>query len=172
MPAENTSNIFLTGFMGTGKTTVGLILAELLQRPFVDLDKKIEQREGCTIAEIFASHGENYFRESETVLLKSLTKQQATVYATGGGIVGRKGNRQLMRSLGHIVYLKASWSILQLRLEKSTGRPLIDENKGWDAVKSLWEARLPLYEKADIVIDTDGLTPLDVAHKIITGLAL
>ena len=156
--------------MGTGKSTVGKLLADLLQRPFVDFDEVIEQREGRRITEIFAVEGEGYFRDCETETLKALHLQPCAVYATGGGIVERDENRHEMKISGRVVYLKTCWPILKTRLQQSVDRPLVDPANGWDIVKQLWTKRQPFYEDADFVVETDGLTPLQVAERIVSAL--
>jgi shikimate kinase len=165
-------NVFLTGFMGTGKSTVGKLLADLLECSFVDLDEMIEQRQNRSIAVIFAADGERYFRDCETEILKELPQLPRTIYATGGGLVIRDENRRQMQSLGRIVYLKTNWSTLKQRLQQSKVRPLVNSAKDWDSVESLLAQRQSYYEHADIIIDTDNLTPLQVAHKIATELTL
>jgi shikimate kinase len=166
MISEASNRIFLTGFMGAGKSTIGKLLANLLMCPFVDIDELIVRQEGRTIAEIFTADGEDTFRDCETKALKSLCQQPPAVYATGGGIVLRAENRREMKNHGRIVYLKADWPTLMNRLQQSVGRPLVDPEKGWDVPRTLWLERLPFYEEADIVVDTDGLTPLAAAQKI------
>ena len=165
-------NVFLTGFMGAGKTTVGRSLAELTGCPFHDLDSMIVQREKRSIAEIFAADGEEYFRNCETVVLSTLKKQDRAVYATGGGIVMRDKNRAMMRSIGRIVYLHADWETLRGRLQGSVDRPLVDQATGWHDLEQLWLSRLPDYQDADLVVDTDASTPLQVAQKIVSRLQL
>ena len=170
MRSNTQENIFLTGFMGAGKSTVGKLLADLLGCAFNDLDEMIVQREGRTIADIFAAESECYFRDRETAILKELCSQPSAVYATGGGLVVRDENRIQMQRLGRVVYLKASWPTLKMRLQSSTGRPLITPVKDWTKLKKLWSERQPFYEAADVVVATDGLTPLQVAQKIVSGL--
>ena len=170
MNSGTSINIFLTGFMGTGKSTVGKLLADLLQCPFVDLDDIIVQRESHTITEIFAADGESYFRDCETEILKALRQQPCAVYATGGGIVERDENRHVMKNFGRIVYLKTCWPILKARLQQSVDRPLVDPAHGWDDVRELWIKRQSFYEDADFVVETDGLTPLAVAERIVSVL--
>ncbi|MBE0577412.1 MAG: shikimate kinase [Desulfuromonadales bacterium] len=170
MQPEITHNIFLTGFMGAGKSTVGKILADLLKCAYSDLDDMIVQREKRTIAEIFAAEGEDYFRDCETTVLQSLRSQPAAVYATGGGLVVRDENRRQMQILGRVVYLKASWPTLMNRLQQSTDRPLVTPERDWHNLNQLWTKRQVFYEDADIVVETDGLTPLQVAQKIASGL--
>lgn len=156
--------------MGAGKTTVGRLLAELLQYRFVDLDEMIVARENRPIKTIFSEAGEGYFRDCETAVLAGLDPVHTAVYATGGGIIMREENRRAMRNLGRIVYLQSAWPTLQERLLTSTQRPLVDPEKGWDDVEALWSKRQPYYQDADLVIVTDGLTPLQVAQRIVSEL--
>jgi shikimate kinase len=165
-------NIFLTGFMGAGKSTVGELLAARLNTPFLDLDAMIVQRENRTIAEIFATDGEGYFRDCETSTLKALRQQAIAVYATGGGIVERDENRRDMKAIGRILYLKTGWPTLRTRLQQSVDRPLIDPERGWHDVKALWTRRQVFYEDADLIVETDGLTPLEVTEKIASLLEM
>lgn len=164
------SSIFLTGFMGAGKSTTGKCLAELLGYEFVDLDQKIVAREGRSIADIFSSEGEKYFRDCESRLLASLSKEATSVYATGGGIVEREANRAMMRQKGLIVYLNASWDTLRERLHRSKDRPLVNQDKGWDTVSQLWSNRQSFYQDADIIVETDGRKPFEVASDIVNIL--
>lgn len=164
-------NIFLTGFMGAGKSTIGRRLARRLGYRFVDLDRLIVEREGCPIAEIFTARGEAAFRDCETAALAEQAGAVRTVYATGGGIVGRAGNRILMKQLGVVVYLRANWPTLERRLARGSGRPLADPQNGLAAARQLWENRLPWYEEADVIIDTDRLGIGDVVRQIAARLS-
>lgn len=152
--------------MGAGKTTVGQLLAAQLNISFADLDAMIVQRENRAITEIFAAEGEGYFRDCETSMLKALRQQATAVYATGGGIVERDENRREMKAIGRIIYLKTGWPTLRARLQQSVDRPLVDPEKGWHDVKALWTKRQAFYEDADIIVKTDGFTPLEVTEKI------
>jgi shikimate kinase len=159
--------IVLVGFMGAGKSTVGRVLAKLSGVPLVDLDALIVQQQGCTIPEIFAGQGEGAFRHYETEALRTLKRAEPIVLATGGGIVGCQENWQLMRSLGLIIYLRASWETLRARLVGSTDRPLASAGRSESDIKNLLQQRLPLYEQADLVIDTDGREVDDVVQEIL-----
>jgi shikimate kinase len=163
-------SVFLTGFMGAGKSTVGQLTANLLKIPFVDLDERIVQQEKREIKKIFAEEGEEYFRDCETDLLITLKKEAVAVYATGGGIVVRDVNREAMTSMGRIVYLSASWQTLQERLMHSVDRPLVSPEKNWEALKALWVKRQEFYSDADIIVSVDGCTPMEVARKIFDEL--
>lgn len=156
--------------MGAGKSTVGRLLAELLSCNFADIDAMIVQQERRSIAEIFAADGEDFFRDCETSLLQGLPLQPMTVYATGGGLVVRDENRLQIHNLGRTVYLMAAWTTLMDRLQQSKDRPLIAPKRDWDAVKALWSSRQQFYETADIIVETDGLAPLQVARTIIARL--
>jgi shikimate kinase len=163
-------NIFLTGFMGVGKSTVGKQLAEQLGIHFQDLDEMIVERENCSIKEIFSRKGEKYFRDCETNLLKELKLQPATVYATGGGIVLREENRHLMSKLGYTVSLICPWHVLKERLQVSDDRPLVNSAKEWDDVEEIWVQRQSYYEDANYIVNTEGMTPSQVVQNIITEL--
>ena len=171
MSQQSSKSIFLTGFMGAGKSTVGRLLAELLNMPFVDLDEKIVESERRAITTIFAEEGEDYFRNCETSLLKKLEGSSPSVYATGGGMVVRPVNRESMTRQGQIVYLNASWFTIKKRLQGSVDRPLVEQKKNWDELKRLWEKRQDFYRKADMIVSTDGLVPLEVARKIADQLS-
>jgi shikimate kinase len=166
MSKEYLKSVFLTGFMGVGKSTAGQLTADLLNMPFVDLDERIVQREKRSIATIFAKDGEEYFRNCETDLLGELKEEPAAVYATGGGIIVREVNREAMASMGKIVYLSASWPTLQKRLKNSVDRPLVPPRKKWDELKTLWVKRQTFYSEADIIVSVDGLTAMEIARNI------
>jgi shikimate kinase len=163
--ASPTGSVILIGFMGAGKSTVGKELSRLSGLPFVDLDREIVRGRGMSIPEIFAAEGEGAFRDYETAALRGLAASPAAIVATGGGIVGREENRRLIRSIGRTFYLRARWETLLARLTAAAeGRPLADGN--WEKVRELWFSRLPLYEQADFIIDTDEATPGRVARQI------
>ncbi len=160
------ANIVLVGFMGAGKTTVGRALARLTGRRFLDLDAWIVRQAGRSIETIFASEGEDFFRRLETEALASLASEKGMVLATGGGIVVRKENWPLLRSLGKVIYLKTRPETLRERLGDGAGRPLARSGSGWEGVAALLEKRLPLYAQADLVVDTDASPPEEVARSI------
>jgi len=156
--------IFLLGFMGAGKSTVGPLLAQVLGVPFLDLDEAVERSTGLSIPEIFERKGEAWFRIKESQALKE-TVGKPMVVATGGGVVVRKENwRYLQR--GITVALLASPEALQLRLGKGEGRPLFDPTS-W---KALLSEREPLYKRAQVVIDTTCIGPWEVVEKILEAL--
>ena len=172
MSQRSENGIVLIGFMGTGKTTVGRKLAALTSLPFVDLDLEISRRQGMTIPEIFATEGEIGFRRHESAALKRIADSPPCVLATGGGIVTREENWPLLHRLGMVVYLRTRWATRRAGLADPTGRPLAD-GRDWSEVKALWEGRLRMYERADLAIDTDEISPIGVAEaihqKLVTG---
>jgi len=157
-------NIFLVGFMGVGKTTLGKKIANRMNLKFIDLDSELEQQEKKSIEQIFEENGENYFREMETKWLTHFNRQD-TLVATGGGTACFKNNLQVMQQKGITIYLKSSPENLANRLfEAKTSRPLIkkfkDDKTGLlQFVTSKLNERLPYYEKCDLtfeVINTDA----------------
>lgn len=159
--------ITLTGFMGSGKTTVGKALADFLGCPFFDLDELIVKKAGKSIPEIFAQDGEAAFRQLEARLLRQMVEkytENTVVLALGGGAVLNPASAALLHEKTVCIYLKATLETLLARLEGETaGRPLAD-----DALAERLAARGPVYEEtAHVVIDTDGLSPDEVADEII-----
>ncbi len=152
------NSIILIGLMGGGKTTIGKALADRLQRPFLDTDACIVEREGRSINDIFVEEGEPYFRDLETDLLKELLAgEQDYVLAVGGGLPVREENRKLLRQLGTVIYLRAETFTLEGRLKGSTDRPLLKGNNLHDRIIELMGRRDDLYlDAADICLHTDG----------------
>lgn len=164
------SHIFLTGFMGAGKSTVGRLLAQRLDRPLVDLDAEIERREGASTPEIFRTRGEDGFREAEHRALDALAESPAAVVATGGGVVLREDNQVLLRRLGTVVYLAVTPDEAIARLGAAGDRPLL-AGGGLDAARRILGARLSLYSlTADHVVNTTGQSPAGVAETILRRL--
>jgi shikimate kinase len=164
-------NIILVGFMGAGKSTVSAELVRCGNYHLLDLDADIERRSGLTIQEIFRQQGESVFRDLESAALSALRGQKGLVVATGGGILGRPENRELIRSIGRVVYLRTTFSTLQKRLKLSSGRPLIKEQPDWHALEALLSSRTPFYETADLIIDTNNKKPEEIATEILLRLA-
>lgn len=165
---ENMRAIYLTGFMGAGKTTVGKRLGEVLQLPVIDTDAYIEQQVGKTIAAIFAEEGEGAFRAYEREVLKKLPTEHVVI-TTGGGIVIQEENRQFMRKHGIVIYLHCELYELLQRLGDDATRPLLMENKQ-KKMKQLFEQRLPWYHEAHITIDTTNRTVDDIVESIVLML--
>lgn len=163
-------NIILVGFMGAGKSTVAAELVKYGNYRLFDLDAEIERRSGLSIREIFRQHGESYFRDLETSSLAELHCQKGLVVATGGGIVCRAENREILRSIGFVVYLRATFAEMQKRLRSSTDRPLIQEKPDWSTLEILFQQRSPFYEMADFTVDTDNKDPKALAREILQRL--
>ncbi|MEP4076195.1 shikimate kinase [Haloferula sp.] len=163
-------NIVLVGFMGCGKSTIGRKLEHLLGYPLVDTDQLIEQKTGTPVAEIFASRGEDYFRELEAAILHELAAPDAPrrIISTGGGIVTRKRNRALIKQLGYVVWLQAPVDIILERTGRNRDRPLLNTDNPREKVESMLAERKPMYAAAaDIEVETVGLDAREIACGIL-----
>ncbi|MBQ4160937.1 MAG: shikimate kinase [Clostridia bacterium] len=159
-------NLVLTGFMGTGKSTVGKILAKKLGYRFVDCDAQIEKEEGKTINEIFALYGENGFRDIESRVIASLSQKSNSVIATGGGAVLRKENIDNLRKNGVVVLLNADIETIVQRLADKTDRPLA-KGKSAEELAEKFKSRESFYANNDFAFDVGDLSPMNIADKII-----
>ncbi len=160
-------NIYLVGPMGAGKSTIGRVLAAELHLSFRDSDKVIEDRTGADIPWIFDMEGEEGFRDRESAVLDELSKGQDVVIATGGGIILRTQNREVMKSSGYVCYLTASIEQLVERTARDKKRPLLQVENPRQKIIDLVALRDPLYrEAADFVINTDRRSPKLVAQEI------
>lgn len=146
--------IFLTGFMGCGKSSVGILLAARLRGTFVDLDAVITAAAGMSIKDIFAAHGEARFRAMEKQSLKDLACDSNLIVSTGGGVVLDKENRDLMRARGHIINLTANAQTIYERLAADTERPLLQDNNSLERINTMLADREDYYADADVRIDT------------------
>lgn len=160
--------IVLMGFMGAGKSTVGRRLAKALSCKFIDTDEYIEKEQGRKISDIFAKDGEQAFRDMETNLLKRLQdSREEFVLSIGGGMPVREENRELLRKIGTVVYLKTSKEEIIRRVSGDTNRPLLQGGALEEKVVSLMKAREPIYlETAHKVLCTDGKTVKDIVKMI------
>jgi shikimate kinase len=171
MPNPPRDNIILIGFMGSGKSSVGRVIAKRLRFQFLDTDHLVEERARTTISQIFAGPGgEMAFRERETAAIESLLfATHRHVIATGGGIVTQPRNLPLLRQLGWVVLLQASPDELYRRVARNHDRPLLKVKDPRARVQEMVAARDPLYrEAADFIIDSTGLRRDDVAEHIVT----
>lgn len=173
------NNICLTGYMGSGKSTVGRLLSERLGLCFSDTDAMIVKREARSISEIFEKEGEYCFRQLETELLTELADDEGfrdTVLATGGGIVLRPENRRNLKRIGTVIYLRAKPDILYERVKNDTERPLLNTKDVQGRIRDMLRMRSPLYEEAaDHILDTDELdaeATADAVMGIISSLKL
>ena len=163
--------VFLVGPMGAGKSTIGRLLADDLQLDFRDADREIEERSGVDIPWIFDKEGEAGFRDRETAMIEALSQRDGVLVSTGGGVVGRPENRELM-ARGTVVYLYASVDEQVRRTAKDKKRPLLQNANPRKVLEELMAIREPLYrEVADITVNTDGRSPRAVANEIRQQLA-
>jgi shikimate kinase len=166
MADQNISNlksqIFLVGFMASGKSTVGPVLAEQLRRPFIDLDRLIEAKAGCTIFELIQRDGEERFRELETQTLAETSQGEPAVIAPGGGAITRAENRTLMQKSGVLVWLDAPFELCWQRIQQDgVTRPLAPDEA---TARARYEQRLPLYQAAPLHIT---IQPAQSAAEIV-----
>jgi len=161
--------IYLVGFMGSGKTTVGRELAARIDVPFFDLDELVETAERAPVKEIFATHGEAYFRKRERDILRSTRNLDSGVIATGGGTFTFDENIQMIQSAGLSVYLSAPYALLRARIEeKASARPLFTDDL---STHELYANRIRYYRMSDVTIDVrEEETPLEIVERIVLEL--
>ena len=157
-------SVVLVGMMGAGKSSVGRRLAARLGIPFVDADTEIEAAAGMTIPEIFAQHGESYFRAGEARVIARLLEQGPQVMATGGGSVIDANTRALIRAKGVSIWLKAEIAVLLKRTKRRNDRPLVDK------IKDLLPQREPLYAEADITIQSRDEPHDTIVDEVVAAL--
>ena len=162
------ANIVLVGFMGTGKSTVGRVIAQKLGFHFIDTDDVIEQTSKAKISDIFAEHGEVYFRDLESQAVKSVALMKNQVVATGGGVVLRSSNIDLLRTGGPIFCLNATPKAIWDRVRSSRSRPLLRGPDPLKKIETLLDKRAPYYALADHQIETTGVSVDRVANEIIS----
>lgn len=160
-------NLYLIGFMGSGKTSVSKLLCSQVNGAWVDMDEKIVEKEGCAITEIFAKKGEAYFREIETAVLEDIATTQGQVVSCGGGVILKDENIRIMRESGTVIYLSATPETIFQHVRFSNKRPVLNGNMNVEYISSLLEERKKYYEKAqDLTIITDGCQTQVVVNKI------
>jgi shikimate kinase len=164
-------NIVLIGLMGAGKTSVGKRLAERLFLRFLDADAEIERAAGKTVVDIFAEHGEAYFREGERRVIARLLEGQGQVIATGGGAYMNPETRALIRARGISIWLRADLHILVARVRKRANRPLLKTADPEATMRSLMDARYPVYAEADVAVESRDVSHDVVVAEAISGLA-
>ena len=161
-------NIILVGLMGSGKTTIGKQLSKSLERKFLDTDHAIEEKTGVDVSTIFELEGEKGFRSREHNFLRDLKGSQKLVIATGGGIVLSSENRDLLKEIGCIVYLRSNIKDLVSRLKNDKTRPLIQSVNLSQKISDLFNERDPLYlAVADYIIDTKNKKVSDIKNEIL-----
>ena len=162
-----TRHIYLVGFMGSGKSTIGQVLARELGRVCIDLDDLIEEREGMTIPEIFDRHGEPHFREIETRLLLEILDLPPAVVAVGGGAFVQEHNRNLILKKGFAVWLNIPVDLAWERSSQVDNRPLARNRKSFD---SLFFEREGLYRMSHLTVDIEGKSPEAICEEIVEKL--
>ncbi len=162
---QKSKNVILTGMMGSGKTSVGLELAKILECDFFDLDEIIEKKYG-KITQIFKDKGENYFREIETSELKNFKNDRAFVLSTGGGAVLKEENIEILKSLGEVFYLSANAQTIYNRVKEQTQRPLLNTKDPKKTIEDILSSRLEKYEKSGEKIVTDNKNIEQIAREI------
>ncbi|QEG00666.1 Shikimate kinase 2 [Stieleria maiorica] len=174
----NTDRIYLTGYRGTGKTTVGKLISAQLATECVDLDDVIEQAAGKSIREIFAEGGEELFRNWESRCLGQVAADQARgrVISLGGGAILRDQNRQVIRQTGVCIWLTAGADVIADRLstDQTTGqrRPALTDLSAVEEIRELLARREPLYrQSADFVLETDQKSPEQLAAEVVAWLS-
>ena len=164
-------NIVLIGFMGAGKTTISDYLSVAFAMNIVEMDQVIAEREQMSIPDIFATYGEEYFRNLETELLIELQSQKNTVISCGGGVAMRERNVEEMKKNGKVILLTASPETIYERVKDSNERPVLNGRKNVKGISELMEQRREKYEAAaDIVVNTDGRTVLEVCEDLVQQL--
>lgn len=161
------SNIVLIGFMGCGKSTISRALNKAFGMEIIEMDQVIAEREGMSISEIFAVHGEAYFRNLETELLRELQHRKGVVISCGGGVPMREENVIEMKKNGKVFLLTAKPETILERVKNSHDRPLLENNKNVAFISDLMEKRRAKYEAAaDVIIDTDNKSESEICEEI------
>ncbi|MBE7682739.1 AAA family ATPase [Paenibacillus sp. P13VS] len=165
-PLSKSNNIILIGMMGTGKSTVADLLARELGYKLIDVDTAVEKEEGCTIPELFTSKGESYFRDAESRMLCSVLEKKSQVVATGGGVVLRSDNCDVMSKNGWIVALTADPAAIVQRVSGDDKRPLLAGNAE-ERIHTIMKERKDAYKFAHYTVDTTELSAAEVSRLIL-----
>ncbi len=161
-------NIILTGFMGCGKTSVGIKLSYQLRQTMIDTDKWIEKKQKMSVSELFAAYGEEAFRGMETQCLKELVRTvDKQIISVGGGLPMREENRALLKELGKVFYLKVTPETVYERLKDDTTRPLLQVEDPLGRIRALMEQRAPVYEScADVTVEVSDKSFEEILQEI------
>ncbi|SHE91820.1 shikimate kinase [Ruegeria intermedia] len=164
--------VVMVGMMGAGKTAVGRALAARLGVPFLDSDAEIESAANMTIPEIFERDGEAFFRAKESQVIGRLLDEQKGILSTGGGAFLSETNRRMISERGVSVWLRADLEVLWNRVRHKDTRPLLRTPDPHATLRALYQARVPLYQQADLVVDSDGETAIeDMVDRVLEKLA-
>lgn len=164
-------NLYIIGFMGSGKSSLSLELDKINSRKLISTDELIENRIGMSIPDIFDRYGEAFFRKQEHMLLCDISKNDGQIIDCGGGLPLNPLNRELIKSSGRCIYLKVSPETVILRLEKDESRPLLRNKKSIKEISLMLNERVKIYESiADISIDSDKLSTKEIAENLIPYL--
>ncbi|MGC3957867.1 MAG: shikimate kinase [Verrucomicrobiota bacterium] len=170
--ARNIQNIALIGFMGTGKSTVGRLLAEQLKFEFLDTDVLIEHRSGKKITEIFAQNGEPAFRQLEAQLVAELTSRTHTIISTGGGLPTNPANLESLKAHSLVICLWASPERIYERVREQSHRPLLHDPDPLGKIRALLATREKFYKQADVLINSDLRSAREVAQQVVNQFRL
>ena len=163
-------NIALIGMMGSGKSTIGKLLADKLNLNFIDTDEEIIKLSNCSINKIFETQGEESFRTIETIVLSKTLKRDNQIIATGGGIIKKEENRNLLKEITTI-YLKADKETILGRVKNDNTRPLLNTENLSNTIKKILSEREHLYEQSKYVVDTTNKTTNEVVNEIIEKIS-
>ncbi len=167
----NGRSLVLVGLMGAGKTSVGRRLADRLDLKFVDADHEIETAAGKSVAEIFADHGEPYFRDGEKRVIMRLLENDSHVLATGGGAYMNAETRRKIKDSAISIWLRADLDLLMKRVLKRGNRPLLQQQDPETVMRNLMEARYPIYAEADITVESRDTQHGQMVGDVIRGIA-
>lgn len=162
--------IVLVGLMGAGKSAIGRRLAQRLGLAFVDADQEIEQAAGCSIEEIFQRHGETHFRDGERRVIHRLLERPPHVLATGGGAFMDSQTRAAVAARGISVWLRADLDLLVERTARRQNRPLLRKGEPREILQKLMDDRYPVYDEADICVDSGSGPPEEMVDRVIDAL--
>ena len=165
------NNLYIIGFMGSGKTSLASELDKISENKKINVDALIEKKLGMSISEIFAIHGEAFFRKHEHEFLCEISKHDNQIVDCGGGLPLTPENRKLTKASGRCIYLKVSPNAVLQRLKSDESRPLLKNKKSIKEISLMLDKRVQIYESiADIIIETDNFTTKEIAEKLIPYL--
>jgi shikimate kinase len=172
LAALGTRSLVLVGMMGAGKSSIGRKLAQRLNLPFVDADTEVERAAGMSISEIFAKHGEPYFRAGEARVIARLLDSGPQVLATGGGAFMHPQSREAIRAKGVSVWLKAEFDVLMKRIKRRNDRPMLHTDDPAETLRLLIQERDPVYAEADVTVHSRDVPHETIIAEIISAVAL